>query len=376
MKDKRRYPAASYRRLYDATAGPLWSAAEGLPPDEDGDHYSPERDFFEWWYFDAAFDDGHRLVAILHSSLYNAVDHKPTVDVRVTPPDGPSTVAIGRYARADYAAAADRCDVRIAGCHALAEEPGCYQLRLRQGQVAADLVYRSRLPGWRPGSGYLLFDEASGHFFKWVVPLPRAEVTGTLRVAGRTAAVQGVGYHDHNWGNLVLADAFSGWYWGRFFARNGGDWAVIFGNVAGRGPQAAHVTPFLLAADGQILDGQPALSFQAQEPVIEPVTGVRYPARLDLSAAAADYRAEVSLRAGRVIEALDFAAPPFRRRWPRQAAEMAFYLAFDKPLLGALARRLLGKASYLRLQAQASLRVHTAQSRLLDGEGIYEIMAL
>jgi predicted secreted hydrolase len=365
----------SYHCLYDPAIGPLWSAAGGLSPDEDGDHYSPARDFFEWWYFDAAFDNGYRLVAILHSSLYNAVDHKPTVDVRVTPPNGASVVAIGRYSRADYRAAAARCDVQIAGCHAVAVDPNHYVLSLRQGDVAADLVYESHLPGWRPGTGYLLADEATGHFFKWVVPLPRAEVSGTLTVAGQRMAVQGVGYHDHNWGNLVLADAFSGWCWGRFFAADGDDgWAVAFGDVVGHGPDPARVTPFLLIADGRIMTGQPTLSFRPQDPIAEPVTGVRYPTRLDLSAIAADYQARVSLRAGRVVEALDFASPPFRRRWLRQAAEMAFYVALDKPLLGALSRRLLGRASYLRLQAGGDLHVRASQETRLSGDGIYEIM--
>lgn len=373
MRHDRRYPAESYCRLYDPAAGPLWSATEGLPPDEDGDHYCPERDFFEWWYFDATFDNGYRLVSILHSSLYNAVDHKPTVDVRVTPPEGASVVAMGRYARADYCAAADHCDVRIADCHVVAEGQHRYVLRLHQGDVAADLVFESRLPGWRPGTGYLFADDATGHFFKWVVPLPRAEVTGSLTVASQTMSVQGIGYHDHNWGNLVLADAFSHWYWGRLFADDDGG-TVIFGDVVGHGPDPAHVTPFLLIADGQVRSEQPVISFHLNDLIAEPITGLRYPARLDLSAIAASYQATVSLRAGRVIEAQDFASPPFRRRWPRQAAEIAFYLTMDKPLLGMLAHRLLGKGSYLRLQAQASLNVRALRETQLTGDAIYEIM--
>jgi predicted secreted hydrolase len=375
MRRRQRYPVESYHRLYDPAIGPLWSATEGLSPDEDGDHYSPVRDFFEWWYFDAAFDNGYRLVAILHSSLYNAVDHKPTVDVRVTPPGGASVAAIGRYTRADYRAAAERCDVKIAGCHAVAVDSNHYVLSLRQGDVAAELVYESRLPGWRPGTGYLMADDATGHFFRWVAPLPRAEVSGTLTVGGEKLAVQGVGYHDHNWGNFVLADAFSGWYWGRFFAGDGDEGlTVVFGDVVSRGPDPVHVTPLLLIADGQIVTGQPAVSLRWQDPVVEPNTGARYPARLDLSAAIADYQTTMSLRAGRVVEALDFASPPFRCRWPRQAAEMAFYLSLDKPLLDPLARRLLGRASYLRLQAQADLYVRALQTSQFNGEGIYEVM--
>jgi hypothetical protein len=371
MRRNGRYPAESYHRLYDPAAGPLWSAVEGLSPEENGDHYLSERDFFEWWYFDVAFDNGYRLVAVLHSSLYNAVDHKPTVDVRITPPEGPSVLAAGRYDRTDYCAATDHCDVRIDGCRAVAQDPNHYTLHLEQGNVTADLIYESCLPGWRPGTGFLFADDATGHFFKWVVPLPRAEVRGALTVAGRSMTVQGIGYHDHNWGNFVLADAFSHWYWGRLFTDDG---AVVFGNVVGHGSDPAHVRPFLLSVDGQILPGEPAVSFRYHDPIAEPNTDVCYPSQLDVLALGSDYQATVSLHAGQVMEALDFVSPPFRRRWPRQVAEMAFYLSMGKPVLGTLARRLLGKASYLRLQAQASLKVRKLREIGFTGDAIYEIM--
>jgi hypothetical protein len=50
-------------------------------------------------------------------------------------------------------------------------------------------------------------------------------------------SVQGRGYHDHNWGNFVLSDAFSHWYWGRFMAESGGEvWAVVLAMFLGLAP--------------------------------------------------------------------------------------------------------------------------------------------
>ena len=374
MRPKRLYPASSYRRLYDPSAGPLWSMDEGLPPEEDGDHYCPERDFFEWWYFDAAFENGYRLVAILHSSLYNAVDHRPTVDLRLTPPGSESVTAIGRYDRADYRAAADHCDVQIAGCRATAEGEGRYSLRLRQGEIAADLVYESSLPGWRPGTGYLFADDASGHFFKWVVPLPRAEVRGTLTVAGQTMTVRGVGYHDHNWGNLYLPTAFSRWLWGRVLA---GDWMLIFGDVVGRGRSPAHVTPFMLARDDEILLATDRIHIRGEEPAQEPRTGANYFRRLHLTTVEGP-AVDLTLTTHRAIEALDFAAPHLplaRQRHLRGAAEIVFYLAQGLPVAGRLAAWLLGKGSYLRWEANYRLCLpdHAA---IKAGRALYEVMLL
>lgn len=368
---KARYPHASYHRLYDAAAGPLWSAAEGLPLDEDGEHYRSEPDFFEWWYFDAAFDNGYHLIAILHSALFNATDRKPTVDVRIIPPNGAPLVSIERCERSGYRAATDCCDVRIADCCAVVENQNRYTLRLRLRDVAADLVYAGCAPGWRPGTGYLFADEATGHFFKWVVPVPIARVTGTLRLADVAMDVSGVGYHDHNWGNFSLADAFSHWYWGRLVTEEGG---VILGDVVGHGSDPPHVMPFLAIANERLLPDASVVDLHYQNTVVEPITRTCYPARLDVSIREGGYLANMSWQALQVLEALDFASPPFHSRWLRQAAEIAFYLAKDKPLLGALARRLLGKASYLRVQAQARVDFALPQKMHLVGEALYEIM--
>jgi hypothetical protein len=375
MKNRFHYPPSSYQRLYDPIAGPLWSPAEGLAPEEDGDHYSHEQDFFEWWYFDATFDNGYRLVAILHSSLFNAVDHKPTIDLRITPPSGPSVVAIGRYDRSDYQATDSHCDVRIASCHAVLEERQRYRLSLHQGDLQADLVYETSLPGWRPGTGYLFADQSSGHFFKWVVPLPYAHVAGTLSVQGERMWVTGYGYHDHNWGNFRLGEAFDHWYWGRILshAQKPG-WSIVFGDVVGRSATNSRVRPFLVIADGRILHGKPTLEVDYSDQVVEPTTGVHYPEIINLQARFEEARVGLSLCGGRVIEALDFASPPFRRRWPRQLAEIAFYLGVDKPLLSSWIPRLLGKGSYLRLLAKANASVHFEQETSFSGEAIYEVM--
>jgi hypothetical protein len=370
-----RYPSASYQRLFDSSAGQLWSPEEGVGPEEDADHYSSVRDFFEWWYFDAIFDNGYRLVAILHSSLYNAVDHKPTVDVRITPPEGDSILAIGRYSRSSYQASKDHCDVRIQECRAVVDTSGRYHLTLQQGDIRADLVYEPQAPAWRPGTGYLFLDDATGHYFRWVVPLPLAQVTGVLQVGDKRLTVRGKGYHDHNWGNFVLPDAFSHWYWGRFLGSYKGEtWSLVFGDVVSRGPEPKNVRPFLLIGGGTVFNDNPKLLIRSIEPIIEQHTRVMYPSRLDLEVSSENIKASLTLRAGKLMEALDFANPPFRRRLPRQLAEIVFYLSFDKPLLAALSRRFLGKASYLRLHAHARLEVQKPENVCLNGEAIYEIM--
>lgn len=362
-----RYSPIAYHQLFpEGKCAPF-------DPSEDGDHYRPEPNFFEWWYFDVAFDDGSYLVAILHSSLYNAVDHKPTLDLRYYPAEGAPLIAIGRFDRTTYRAAPDRCQVQIGDCFA-SDQGDHYCLSLHHGPLAAELTLWPQLPGWKAGSGHLLADPSSGHHFDWVAPLPRARVEGTLTVAGQQRAVSGRGYHDHNWGNLYLPDAFSRWTWGRVLA---GDWTLIFGDVVGRGESPPHVTPFMLARGDEIVLATDRVRVHGEEPTREPHTGTDYFRRLCLRTEQRP-AVELTLMARQAIEALHFAMPHrllARQRHLRGAAEAAFYLAQAVPLAGRLAAWLLGKGSYLRWEADYRLDLPD-YATVEMGQALYEVMQL
>jgi len=368
------YPEVCYRQLYRRGEPLLWSADRGLPPEEDGDHYQNTPDFFEWWYFDAAFDNGCFLVAIFHSSLFNAADHKPTLDLRIYTPEGERILDIRRYPRQAFSARRDRCQLQLGPCR-VAEEGGRYRLSIRGGEIQAELAFTPQVPGWRPGTGFLFRDEMRGHFFRWAVPLPRAAVTGTLGLAGSSFPVQGVGYHDHNWGNLFLPTAFDRWYWGRLFAD---EFTVVYGDVIGRGENPPQVTPFMLARGASILMDTDQVQWTPQDVRREGTTGAEYPAQMSLRAQTDAGRARIVLRTRRVMEAVTFPRPLFRRpRWLRQMSEVAFFLTEGKPPLSGLVRPFVGRSSYLRLEVDYEMEFEGGNEQVhRRGETMYEMMVL
>ncbi|MBU0704802.1 MAG: hypothetical protein KKC18_13150, partial [Chloroflexi bacterium] len=186
--------------------------------------------------------------------------------------------------------------------------------------------------------------------------------------------VTGVGYHDHNWGNLYLPAAFSYWTWGRVLA---GDWTVIFGDVVGRGKASPHVTPFMLARGGEILLATDRIQVNGEEPAREPRTGADYYRRLYLTTVEG-MPVELTLTVRQVIEALDFAAPRLllaRQCHLRGAAEIGFYLTQGKRVVGPLVAWLLGKGSYFRLEADYRLNLPDYDA-VETGQALYEVMLL
>jgi predicted secreted hydrolase len=79
--------------------------------------------------------------------------------------------------------------------------------------MAVDLTFTQQMPGFKLGDGIIRFDGQVA--LAWVVPMPRASVEGTIREGGEVRHVRGMGYHDHNWGELNLTDTMAYWYWGR-----------------------------------------------------------------------------------------------------------------------------------------------------------------
>jgi hypothetical protein len=364
------YPVVAYHQLFPDERK---RALPPFDPAEDGDHYQPEPNFFEWWYFDVAFEDGSYLVAILHSSSYNAVGHKPTFDLRYYPPGGGGVIVTRRFDRAAYHAAPDRCWVKIDECLAI-DLGDRYWLGLCHELLEVELTFWPELPGWKAGTGHLFADSISGHHFDWVVPLPRARVEGTLTVAGQRRNVVGLGYHDHNWGNLYLPAAFSRWTWGRVLA---GDWTLVFGDVVGRGKLPVHVTPFLLARGDEILLTTDRIHVYGEEPAREQRTGAGYFRRLHLTTVERP-AVELTLAACKAIDAVGFAAPHLplaRQRHVRGAAETAFYLAQEMPIIGRLVAWLLGKGSYMRWQAEYRLDLPD-YAAVETGQALYEVMRL
>lgn len=75
--------------------------------------------------------------------------------------------------------------------------------------------------------------------FGYVVPVVRGHMTGRVTMNGRTVALDGLGYHDHNWGHF--RDAV--WDWGIVHV---GNFSVLYGRFASSGDALAQ-QPVLVA---------------------------------------------------------------------------------------------------------------------------------
>jgi hypothetical protein len=181
----------------------------GVPAGLDAAHPMKGMSAFEWWYFDATFTDGHTFAAAFGNM-------KPQVYMHINCPDGKELRVFDKYPKSSYVASPDECDVKIEQSRVHGTYPVYEMDAYGRNGVEAHLKFENMLPGWAHGDGqYMIGSYADPRYFGWCVAQPRAKVTGTMKYDGKEFAVEGEGYHDHNWGDFNFYTYLSRWIWGR-----------------------------------------------------------------------------------------------------------------------------------------------------------------
>lgn len=278
-----------------------------IEPWEDGLRTNAAEESFEWWYFDCHLDDGSKLAIEFHTKppyLSPSKPLTPYVSFLLDRPDG-SRVEKRLVATPEaFSARRDRCDVRIAG-HTFAGDLARYRIHVDIEGVVADVTLSGDVPPWRPATGHVFFGDDEQHYVAWLPAVPRGTVQAAITIDGRRQELAGVGYHDHNWGNVALRKIIDHWYWGR--ARIG-DYTVLTLNFVGHESYGRRVHPaFMVAKGGRILaSAVDDIRFTAAEYSRNAETGTPVANRLVYELDDGGSRYAVTFRRRRDVLALDF----------------------------------------------------------------------
>jgi predicted secreted hydrolase len=175
---------------------------------------------FEWWYFDARLDGGYTAVGFFRAAHERT--GKTAVEIAIYKPDGERLQKSVNYKRSEMRVSRELPDVKIGNNYLKADyskgDLPIYEIYLDEDNLGIHLKYIAKVHGWMPGDGSTQFGDKGT--FCWCVPLPKALVEGTIRIGDNTIPVKGIGYHDHNWGNINMAMYLEYWLWGRLYSDN------------------------------------------------------------------------------------------------------------------------------------------------------------
>lgn len=221
---------------------------------EDGMRSTGGRRTYEWWYFDAEYSDGTKVVVIFYTK--NGFNVRglanPTASLEITFPNGKRIskhVSEGKGQK--IRASKEKCDVKISQSSIKYYE-GNYLIHFIEGDVEYSCTMKPKLPMWRPGTGHWYYGENQEHYFAWIVAQPSADISATLKACGETFELNGNGYHDHNWGNIHMRKLMNHWYWCR---ANIGPYTIIACDIITEKKYDYTRLPVMMVAkDGIILE--------------------------------------------------------------------------------------------------------------------------
>ena len=187
-----------------------------IEPWEDGARTDNSAGTYEWWYFDAHLADGAKLVvAFMNKDIAQPQRPlSPLLRLDLDLPDGRHFEKLVHYPAGDWSAARDCADVRL-GANRFTGDLHRYRIQATAEGISVDITLTGEVPAWRPSTGYMLFGADRSLEFAWLPSVPQGAVTITYSVGGEQHETTGVGYHDHNWGNVGLMKVVHDWYWAR-----------------------------------------------------------------------------------------------------------------------------------------------------------------
>jgi len=214
----------------DAKKDDFSSLFDFIPQDitlkDDAFHGSDLFHYTEWWYFDAAFNDGYsiqlsvRILDVFYTGIF-------LVFTRLDIYKDGELVKHNKeiFDVFSFQASNEEPFVVINKKTAIRGYPGekeglfNFYVNLEVGDTAAKLNFYGLTKGWKgetPGS-------------KWVVATPRALVKGWIDLGDNNRKdVEGIGYHDHNYDVTVFAMLNKGWFWGKI---NSNNYTITWSNI-------------------------------------------------------------------------------------------------------------------------------------------------
>jgi hypothetical protein len=226
----------------------LGLAVDAIAAWEDGLRTDTEPGSYEWWYFDAHLDDGSSLVIVFYTKNPLSPDHplEPYVTVHLDRP-GADTQTFESHGQPDqFSASTHSCDVHMGG-NTFRGDLHHYEIHVAHDDFVVDVELTGTVPSWRPESGHLLFGDHDQHFFAWLPSVPQGAVSAEITSNGTTEHLNGIGYHDHNWGDVAMHKLINHWYWGRAQA---GPYSIIASYITAEHIYADTEIPIFLLAKG------------------------------------------------------------------------------------------------------------------------------
>jgi len=181
-------------------------------------------------------------------------------------------------------------------------------------EMKADIHFKCRTPGWRPGEGPVHYVEPDGDWYDLVVMIPWADITGTVTINGKTRQLKGWGYSDHNTQTVFPTTQSDKLMALRSF--NDGYSVNFLEYIAPKDFDGERTTWILVMKGNRIVYATDKWDREMSDHKTEPRRGYKYPTKMKFKIDQPGCKLDAELTGTKYIGALDAMdnLPPFIRR--------------------------------------------------------------
>lgn len=182
-----------------------------------GSHYDELPEYFEWWYFHFASVNGFTANIVLHETDIFGLIKTPYISMSLQLPDQKP-----QYLRMEISPGSIE-----RGSEYLSQSDGYFQESDKDIQIQLSfpsgvnfkVVITKLAEPLTLNNCVLRQNGDKANYWKLQVPFGRS--SGVLTISGDEYPLQGVIYHDHQWGNIPIQDFVADWVWGHFSSELG-----------------------------------------------------------------------------------------------------------------------------------------------------------
>lgn len=273
---------------------------------DDAWHPLKDRNYIEWWYFDAMNQDGSLLRGQIYIAGNIARPKSVTTGIRASyvGTDGSEIVMEQLFPYSAFRASADVCDVQL-GPNFIRGDISSYRIHMESGGGYLDLELESEIDGI---TSFASFGDES-HYMYWVVPQPRGQARGVFHTGEVSFPIDGLGYRDHNWLNIPPMDLLAYWDWGRIYDE---EYTVIFADiVTTKKMEQAEIKPLTVFDSKQLVyltTEANKWSLSKSDLRTDPQTGLKIPFQNRLEAHDDRISMEINLELKEIFQRIDLLA--------------------------------------------------------------------
>lgn len=155
---------------------------------------------YECWYFESILDNGNQLRVLYRINETHNLPILYGVQVELID-NGQVTVFSESFGSNEVEFSTEKCNHKL-GNNWMLDLGEYFEIYVEINSTTIQLKFYPEIDGFNNRRDSIVNQNILGtKFMGWNVPVPRAKVNGFIDQKGQKTNVNGIGYHDHIWGN-------------------------------------------------------------------------------------------------------------------------------------------------------------------------------